>query len=384
MHFPFLDPKDGKQSDAAPQPGSSRNVSVSSKRPVAKDPPSMSQRPETPRRNAITATQPSTHAHPNAPTHCAAALEADRKVEVLGSEVVNPLERRVADLEDLDLDRRVDTLFQRLKPYEEYRELAEEAVAKLKGLQQSAAVRQAKVGLDVVERIGRLEKGLEEVQEALTVQESGNARSGKRPDDIAQLTARVQQLEAQALESSSSDTNALALDLLGRLQNGDAIHAVLAKQIQLALSNRRSSASSEVPDRDKQGPEKNAATPINGVTKRRGRPLKHGRYARKGVATDELRKLIAESDAASSARSSLSSASSASPSVPETQQQGGDVKMTDRGEKNGGEHDESSDETDDPPFIPGERKSARKPKPRTFIDQVDWKDVSGKGSVSSP
>ena len=47
--------------------------------------------------------------------------------------------------------------------------------------------------------------------------------------------------------------------------------------------------------------------------------------------------------------------------MPETQQEDGDVDM---------------DDDDDQPFIPGERRSGRTPKPRRFADQVPWQQAS--------
>lgn len=324
--------------------------------------------------------------HDGAATTCAAAAEADRKVELLGNEIVNPLEKRVADLEDLNLEQRVDTLFQRLRPYEDYRKLVDKQVQKLRQTEQFLKTRQEEVDVTVkteVERQGTVVRELEEkvrrLQNRAGRDEDGN-EGVAHPGDLAKLAARVQNLESGARNPSSADVNELAMDLLSRLQDGEEIHPAMARQIQLALPARRPSSIQGGSVKGGGSALTNSTSPpVGAVKKRRGRPPKHPRYDTKALLR-ETRRLIRNpphrvSDASAASSASLSSAptagttsSKASREVPETQPKETDVTMADE--------DGESEESDEPPFIPGERKSGRTPKPRTFEDQMNWKAAS--------
>lgn len=340
---------------------------------------------------------------------CRDAAEAIRQVHDLGHNVVNHVEARVHEMEEQDLhgrvgalealhlEKRIDTLYQRLRPYEDYRTLADQQVAKLRQTEQALVLKRDELELPVKvdlqrheEELKELSRRVDEVQERVRVvgHEMANAEKDAAADA---LMARVTDLESQS-SSSSSDTSTLALDLLGRLQNGDHVHPALARQITVALSSRRQSDSS---DQGGIAPPRSTSKHNGRILNRRGRPLKHGKYARK-ASTGERAELIAVDEAErkktgepsgftylsrtpsadlSSAKhtesrsASRSKASSHKMEVPETQEQEKDVdvEMDDQG---------ATSEEDDPPFIPGERKSARKPKPRKFADQVSWAEAN--------
>lgn len=356
----------------------------------------MDRQPDLPRRNALS-NQQTNH------TYCAAAAEADRKVELLGGEVVNSLEKRVNDLEDLNLEQRVDTLFQRLRPYEDYKTLVEEQVAKLRETEQILKTKKNELELSVKSNVQDQEAALKDLtrkvsqlQDQIKQQKQSTKKGEDRAALLDSLNAPISGLESETSSSSTEATTA-ALDLLQRLQDGVTVHPALARQIKLALSRRRESDISEdqgnVPA--KWNTSKTAATTrLNrGISKRSSRSLTHGKYAHK-ASVDEIRKLIGSTRRRRSDNSSSLDSLSRTPSadlssakqtgsgdgsgfkvslrekeVPETQQKEDfDVEMNDQ--------DAVSEPDDDPPFIPGERKSGRKPKPRVFEDQVDWKEAN--------
>lgn len=148
---------------------------------------------------------------------CAAAAEADRKVELLGNGVVNPLEKRVADLEDLNLEQRVDALFQRLRPYEDYKSLVYQQVKKLREVEHALRTRKdaletgssAKMK-DLYDLVRKLESNLEALQGEIDLMKADEDGNDKRSATLAALMPRIEELEAQHARSVSS-TDALAL-----------------------------------------------------------------------------------------------------------------------------------------------------------------------------
>lgn len=347
-------------------------------------------------------TNPNHHSGDHSP--CTAAAEADRKVEVLGNDVVNPLEKRVADLEDLDLEQRVDTLYQRQRPYEEYRTLAEDQVKKLRQTEEVLRTKKDELELAVKSEVQKQGLALEDVveklrllQEQVDQQNRSTDQTGEQASSVAVLQARVVDLERRST-LQSHDANTLGLDLLCRLQGGESMHPALTRQLKLILTGGKASEDStnrsdQTSAQARGGSTSTGGTPTAGVPKRRGRPLKHGRYAR-NITADEMKVLLAASHRRESVDSipsvcSLSTTPSADvPStksktsapgtgtkaaadkieVPETQPEEDDMEMDDAGAM--------SDLDCAMPFIPGERKSGRMPKPRRFADQVGWAEAN--------
>jgi len=336
---------------------------------------------------------------------CAAAAEADRKVELLGTGVINPLEDRVADLEGLQLERRVDTLYQRLKPYEDYRTLVEHSVLQLREVEERVRKQQTKVDTVVKVEVDRqadviraLNSRIQQVEQAAKIRDRQTTAGAlevkitQQQSEIKALTMRLQQLEDQ-LGADDGQADKLAVDLLSRLQEGDVLRSTLSAQL-LSMLKARSSSSSLSGSR--------TASPANGVkksTKRQtpdqrslSKRLGHSRKAAKdarGATAEDVRNAMAEAGrgvSSDSARTSSSlstvqsgfetpteetygSKSRKAPTarmseteVPETQQQD--------------DEDVDMDDDDDQPFIPGERRSGRTPKPRRFADQVPWQQAS--------